>query len=453
MAIGELAAEAQGSGSLAGPAVVFVVIVLLFTSVSTRLRRWLVTAPLAFVAAGAVLGFLTDAVPLEGGDRIMVYLRVPAEVTLVLILFHDAAQVRPRELGNERAAVARLLLIGFPLTVGLGYAAALWLFPGIPVMLALLLAAALAPTDAGLGAPTVLNPVVPARVRRILNVESGLNDGLATPVALFAIGALAGEEGLGPAESLTQSLIELAVGVMVGALAGYGGALLLGGSRSAGFSSRHSRALGVLMIPLLAYGSAQLTGGNGFVAAFIAGTSFAGAARWINEEDSALALTEELADPLSYLVWLVFGFAAVPFVWDAVGWRELTFGLLALTVLRMVPVAVSLLGLGMRPPSLWFVGWFGPRGLASVIFGIIALEELAIDEALGSALATIAVTVVISVVAHGVSAQPLSVRYGAWVQDVRPAAELGVSAEPRTRGARSRVWQIQDGQPPAPRAD
>ncbi len=427
------AAQAEEARSLLGPSVLFLLLVLLFSAVAVRLSRWLVTAPLTFVIAGALLGFLAG--PVEG---LMVYLRVPAEVTLVLILFHDAAQVRPRELGAERGAVARLLLVGFPLTVGLGFLAVKLLFPDIPDLMALLLAATLAPTDAGLGAATVLNPVVPARVRRLLNVESGLNDGLATPVVLFAIAALAGTEGVGPGESLVDALVELTIGILTGALVGYGGAMLLGGSRAAGLSSRASRALGVLMIPLLAYGAALLAGGNGFVAAFISGTSFAGAARWTQDEHSSLELTEEIADPLSYLVWLVFGFAAVPYAWSSVGWRELTFALLAMTVLRMAPVALSLVGSGLRAPSFWFIGWFGPRGLASVIFGILALEALVADEALGSALAAVAATVILSVVAHGFSAEPLAQRYGEWARTVRPPAELSGAVEPRTRGRRPR---------------
>jgi NhaP-type Na+/H+ or K+/H+ antiporter len=169
-------------------ALLFALLVLGFTTVSAALGRRLITAPLAFVTFGAVLGFAVA--PLQG--TVTEPVKLVAEVTLVLILFHDAAQVRPREIGADRGLYARLLLIGFPLTILLGFLLARLLFPDLPVMMALLLGAALAPTDAGLGAPTVLNPVVPTRVRRALNVESGLNDGLATPVVLFAIAVLAG---------------------------------------------------------------------------------------------------------------------------------------------------------------------------------------------------------------------------------------------------------------------
>ena len=297
----------------------------------------------------------------------------------------------------------------------------------------LLLAAAVAPTDAGLGAATVLNPVVPVRVRRMLNVESGLNDGLSTPFVLFAIAALAGEEGLGPVESIGAALVDLAVGTLVGVAVGAGAGLLLGWSREHGLSSRHTRPLAVLVLPLIAYFGAELAGGNAFVAAFVAGTAFAGAARWLEEEESSLALTEALADPLGFGVWCTFGFIAVPLLVEHVGWAEVVFAVLALTLLRMAPVALALLGTGLRAPTVAFVGWFGPRGLASVVFTLLAAEGLELDEDLTRVIATICLTVLLSVLAHGLSADPLSRRYGAWAKRTRPTQELLGSTEPRSR--------------------
>src|SRR6478735_807339 len=167
-----------------------------------------VTAPIAFVAAGAVLSIVVP-VAVEGTAAVEV--RAVAEVTLALILFHDAAQVRPRQIEGDRGLVVRLLLVGLPLTVVMGFMGAQLVFPAMPVMVALLLAAALAPTDAGLGAATVLNPVVPVRVRRVLNVESGLNDGLATPIVLFAVAATAGFADGSTEHALVKALGEIAV--------------------------------------------------------------------------------------------------------------------------------------------------------------------------------------------------------------------------------------------------
>ena len=191
---------------------VFAALVLAFSVAAGWLSRVYVTAPIVFVVAGAVISAVSPSAGVDAAEGI----KVVAELTLALILFHDAAQVRPRQIEADRGLVLRLLLVGLPLTVLFGFLAARLVFPAMPVMVALLLAAALAPTDAGLGAATVLNPVVPVRIRRALNVESGLNDGLITPVVLFAIAAAAGEEGLSAGVSAVQGLFELGVGAAVG---------------------------------------------------------------------------------------------------------------------------------------------------------------------------------------------------------------------------------------------
>jgi NhaP-type Na+/H+ or K+/H+ antiporter len=415
------------SAELAG-GVLFALLVLAFCLVAGLLSRWLVTAPLAFVTIGAILGFALGPVDTET----FLGVKELAELTLVLILFHDAAQVRPRQIGAERGVITRLLLLGFPLTILAGYAAARLLLPDLDPMMALLLAIILAPTDAGLGAATVLNPVVPTRVRRVLNVESGINDGLATPIVLFTIAAIAGTEGLGTGASVAQGILELSIGVGAGAAVGLGCGWLLGTSRARGTSTLSSRVLALLMVPFLAYGLALVAGGNGFVAAFVSGTSFAGVSRWIHDEDP-LTLAESVSDLLAAAVWLVFGMAAVPFVWRDVTGLQVVYGVLALTVLRMGPVALSLLGTGLRPPTMLFLGWFGPRGLASVIFGLIALESLLPDENLRTLLATMSVTVLASVVAHGFSAEPLAEKYGHWARRTHAPVEQGASSEPRTR--------------------
>ena len=188
-------------------------------------------------------------------------------------------------------------------------------------------------------------------------------------------------------------------------------------------STAASRALGVLMIPLLAYGAALLVSGNGFVAAFISGTAFAGTAAWIDDEETALLGTEQFSDLLGYAVWLVLGLVAVPLVWREAGWRELLYAVLALTLARMLPVALCLLGTRLRAQTVAFIGWFGPRGLASVVFALISLESLEVDDPLRMVLATISLTVLLSVVAHGFSAARLP-----------PVRRMGHPCHP-TRGA------------------
>ena len=414
---------------MTGAVVVFAALVLGFAAVTRGLGRLSITAPIIFLGVGAALA----AVSPFSSETLREPLTILAEVTLALILFHDASQVRPREITRDPGPAARLLLVGLPLTMVLGYALALLILPDTPAMFALLLAAALAPTDAGLGAATVLNPVVPVRVRRLLNVESGLNDGLATPVVLFAIAAIAGVEGLGVGESVAQAAVELVLGVVVGIAIGAGGGALLRWSDGRGLSSAHSRKIGVLAMPVLAYFGAELAGVNAFVASFVAGMALAGVLTWEEEESSPTSLTEALSEPLGYAVWLAFGVGVVPLIVSEVGWPEVLYAVPALTVIRMVPVALSLLGSGFAWRTVAFVGWFGPRGLASVVFALLALESLEDDVTLRRIVATIACTVVISVFAHGLTASPLANRYGAWAKQSRRHHEAAPASEPRRR--------------------
>jgi NhaP-type Na+/H+ or K+/H+ antiporter len=417
----------------------FALLVVAYVSQSDRLERALLTAPIVFTAAGAVLGLTVFRSEVEPAD-----LKVVAELTLTLVLFHDAAQVQPRELRSDAGLSARLLLIGLPLTIAAGYGAALLLIPEGSVWLALLLAAALAPTDAGLGAATVLNPVVPVRVRRVLNVESGLNDGLATPVVLFAIG-LAGTEGLAPKEEVLAALRELALGVLAGVLLAAAAGRLLAWARRRAWISPGLLPVATLAVPLLCYYGSLTIHGNGFVAAFVAGTAFAAAgtrkpqaaAPDAQGDEHPLELAARVSVFLGYAVWTLFGVVAVAHLGELFTWRGLVFAVLSLTVLRMVPVALALLGTRLRRETVVFVGWFGPRGLASVVFALLAIESLAMDSELAPIIGAIATTVLLSVVLHGVTADPWARRYGAWVQRESPPVETSRSVEPTDdRGSR-----------------
>ena len=406
----------------------FSVVVLVFAAISRGLGRVMLTAPITFVIAGAVASLVLGAPSLETTLQI----RVVAEFALALVLFHDAARVRPRQLAGDVGVLLRVLLLAVPLSVGLGYALALWLFPDAPVMVALLLATALAPTDAGLGSAMMSNQAVPVRIRRLLNLESGFNDGLVTPLVLFAIAAMEGAQ-LHVGVSVGHALLELGGGIGVGVAVGVLGGLLLGWSRNKDLSTPHTRALGVLGVPILAFFLAAALGGEPFIAVFVAGLGFAGSAAWADEESSSLGLTEALSEPLGMAVWLVFGLAATPFMLTRVGWRELGFALLSLVMVRPLALGLSLLGTRLRWQSVAFVGWFGPRGLVTIIFVLIALESLEPVEIGRRVIATAALTVLLSVIAHGLSAEPLASRYGAWVTRVQPGVELRNAAEPKVR--------------------
>lgn len=406
------------------------VCVYAYSAFADRIGRWHLTAPIVFALAGWLIwqGRPGAEEPEFG------WLLSLAEVTLALVLFSDAAGVRPKEIGQDRAYIIRLLFVGLPLTILLGLLLSFLLFPGIGWPMALLLASMLAPTDAALGAATVTDKRLPLRVRRMLNVESGLNDGLATPVVLFAIAVLAGQEGLSPRVSAVEAVLEIVLGIALGAALGWLGGTLLRVAAEKDWTSIRSASVAVLMIPTVAYFGASLIGGNGFIAAFIAGTAFA-ATTSAELEEKELELTEGLVQPLSYATWMAFGALVIPNLLEGIGWREIAFAVASLTVLRMLPVALSLLGTGMRPPTMLFVGWFGPRGLATVVFALIALESLVMDEALTDVLATATLTVMLSVILHGITAAPWAAKYAAWVNRENPPVETAGTSAPRTRGA------------------
>jgi NhaP-type Na+/H+ or K+/H+ antiporter len=410
----------------------FSLLVILFVSASARFGRAYLNGPIIFLLAGGIVGRTLLDAESEGAA-----IRTIAEVTLVLVLFHDAAELQPRELRADAAFTGRLLLLGLPLTIGGGFLLARGLFPEIGIWLALLLGAALAPTDAGLGAATVLNPVVPARVRRILNVESGLNDGLATPVVLFAVAAVAGAAHDSADHGLVEALLELVVGALVGVVAGYLAGRLIQFTRARGWAERELLPIATLAVPLLCYYGAQEVNGNGFIAAFVAGTAFAASQAMVTDVHEDVRLTGLTSTFLSYGVWMLFGVVAVAGLSSLFSWQNLVYAVLALTVLRMVPVALSLLGSGLRLQTVTFVGWFGPRGLASIIFALIAFESLQEEPAVATVLSVIATTVVLSVLAHGLTASPWAQRYGAWANRTRPPVELAEAVEPlRRHGSR-----------------
>lgn len=429
---------------------VFGLVVIGYVTAAHYLDRWNVTAPIVFTAVGTVIGVWFW----DGTDTTIVH--GIAEIALALILFHDAAQVRPRQIRSDAGACTRLLLIGLPLTIMLGVLAAQWLMPGAGIWLALLLAAALAPTDAGLGAPTVLNPVVPVRIRRILNVESGLNDGLATPIVLFAIAAAADAEGgsAGVGSAVGAALVELVGGLVVGVVLGAGcGRLLAGADRRARLATE-LLTIGTLAIPVAAYYGSVAIHANGFVAAFVAGTAFAAgftrptARRPVVAADAAeepLQLAAWVSTALGYAVWGLFGVIGVAQLFLMVSWSGVIFAVLSLTVLRMLPVAIALLGSRFAVRTVLFVGWFGPRGLASVIFALIAVEELEFSDEARTVIGAITVTVLLSVVLHGVSAAPGADRYGRWVQAAQPTEELKSSADPSRGRAGPHARHLRSG--------
>lgn len=401
---------------MAGTLALFAAVVIAYVSVSARAARAYVSAPMVFLLAGSALGsqtfYTVDAATMK----------IVAEVTLALLLFHGAAELRPGDLRREAIVTGRLLLIALPLTMGACVVLVLLLFPDSNVWLAVLLGAALAPTDSTLVPAAVGNPVVPARVRRILSLESGLNDGIATPIVLFAISAAVGTS-TGGDHGMLRALLAILVGVVFGAAAGLASGRVLRVARDRGWAEDELVPLAILVVPLPGYYGASALDGNGFMSAFIAGTAFAATQPSAERASADLRLTGLTSALLGCAAWLLFGAASAAYMSSMLRWQTLVLALLTLTVVRIVPVAVGLAGTGLRRPTLLFMGWFGPRGLPSVVFALIANDGLAGRSEASTVVSAIAVTVVLSVLAHGLSAPPLAERYGRWTRATTPGPE------------------------------
>ncbi len=386
---------------------VFTILLVIYGGIGILLGRWSITMPMVFVIIGVVLGpYGLGWLSIKPGDEAI---RALTELTLALLLFADASTLDFGSLRHDAGLPLRLLGIGLPLTLVLGALVAFVLFPAQGLGFALLLAAILAPTDAALGLPIFTNSNVPVRIRRALNVESGLNDGIATPFVTLFIALAVAEEGVIPTAGwLPNALIQIMLAVVVGITAGAVGGKLLELSHQRKWTYGAPLQFAVLALALTAYLGSIALGGNGFVAAFIAGIVFGAVSR--NRLAESADYTEATGTLLSLFVWTIFGAAFVaPAALLAFDWRVVGYAVLSLTLIRMLPVALSLLGLRFRRDTVGVMGWFGPRGLASVIFGLLAVDELtAASKEAGLLASVVTWTILLSVLAHGLSAQPLA---------------------------------------------
>jgi NhaP-type Na+/H+ or K+/H+ antiporter len=385
-----------------GPGSVTIILatVFLWSVFAARLGRVGLSSAIVFVAVGFAFTQIFDVLHVPAEPELV---KVVAEVTLVWMLFADASAVQLTDFKRDLMVYVRLLGIGLPLTILLGGLVAVALL-GFGVWPALLVGAALAPTDAALGASVMSDPTVPSRIRRVLNVESGLNDGIATPIVLIAIAGVAADEGIGGVHGPGHALVALLVGLLVGVLVGAAGGVLIRHARRKRWLSEELSGPATLALALLAYTGTLLVDGNGFVAAFVGGLVFGNTAGPGGEKEAYFV--EQSADLAAMISWLIFGALAVPAIGHWFEWPVIGYALLSLTVIRMVPVALALLGSGFDRYSVAFIGWFGPRGLASVIFALLALEDL--GPAAQEVTATIALTVLLSVGAHGLTARPFA---------------------------------------------
>jgi sodium/hydrogen antiporter len=403
-------------------------IVLGYAGVSRRLERSIVSAAMVFVTAGLiagpeVLGWLDLQIGSQG-------VRVLAEATLTLVLFADASRIDLRLLRREAGLPVRLLGIGLPLTIAAGAVLGAAVLTQLTWSEAVVLAIILAPTDAALGQAVVTDKRLPSRIRQGLNVESGLNDGICVPLLFIALAIAEAEENvIGGGSAARIVAEELGYGIVGGVAAGVIAALVLRFAQP-----RRLVAEGWLqVIPLagaaLAYGIAAPLGGSGFIAAFVGGLVFGALHR--REDSEVTYLTDATGLVLAGVTFVVFGAVALGPNLHAVDWRLALYAVLSLTGIRMVPVWLALLGSGARPPTIAYTGWFGPRGLASIVFAVLVLEGSELQH-IETMIAAVAITVALSVFAHGVTAVPLTTAYARWFDaqsrpppmESRPASEV-----------------------------
>ena len=399
---------------------------LLYSLFSGRLSGTIITAPLVFIIFGFVVG--------AGGFNIAHIdlghsaIHFVAEFTLILVLFTDASRIDLNRVRRDHNLPARMLIIGQPLTIVAGTIIAVQLFPAFSFWEAALLAALLAPTDAALGQAVLSAKVVPVRIRQAINIESGLNDGIALPaVLLFAALASAEYGASGASEWLRFGVLQLTIGPLTGVVAGFVGARLLDSAAERRWANTSFLGIGILSLAVFTYVAAELMGGNGFIAAFIGGMVFGNTVR--HPCTFLFDFMETEGQLLTLITFLVFGAALLPQGIAHVNPAFIAYAVLSLTVIRMIPIALSFVGADLRLPTQLFLGWFGPRGLASILFVLLILENSEIlhrDELLSITV----ITVALSALLHGVSAAPFARLYGTMAarmgerQENRPVAEM-----------------------------
>ena len=390
-----------------------------YSVVASRLERTPISGPPVYLFVGLACGtYGLGLVDLDVDREMMKRL---AEYTLALVLFADSANANLGTLRKVEQIPVRLLLIGLPLTIAAGVVTGYFIFDSLTLLEVALLATMLAPTDAALGQAVVTNESVPGAVRESLNVESGLNDGICVPVLLIFLALATGDVASDEATSLIMKLPLQAIGIG----AGVGVVLALVGSSIVKFCGTRGWISGtwtripVITLAMFCFALSQWLGGSGFIGAFVGGLLFGGLIKHHKVKEELLAGAEGMGNLMSMLTWFVFGALAFGKGLQDVSWPVILYAVLSLTIVRMLPVMLCLVGIKARFDSKMFIGWFGPRGLASIVFIVMVLEENL--PGADTLVAVVTWTVVLSIIAHGMSAVPFSNKYAK-----RVAARQGV---------------------------
>ena len=392
------------------PALILMALLIFgFGLFSQKAEHFPITGPMVFVATGLILGPLgLDFFSLHVSSDTV---KIVAEITLILILFTDASMIQFNKLIKVLAGLpARLLLIGLPLSIAFGGGVALWFFPQLDLVWIVLIALMLAPTDAALGQAVIKSPDVPLNIRESVSIESGLNDGIVLPPIIVAMAIVTdGTQVLdGTNNWLAFMAKQLILGPIIGGLVGLAGGFLVDKAASNGWMEGAFQRLSAISLALMAYAAAELFHGNGFIAAFFAGLLLGAKTPAVRERIQEFGEAE--GQLLSLFVFLIFGMLLVPFVlpyWDL---SALIYALLSLTVIRMLPVAISMIGSGHDLKTVGFVGWFGPRGIASILYLLMLIGTVGVS-GYEYAYGVVTLTILLSTFLHGISAVPLCQRF------------------------------------------
>jgi NhaP-type Na+/H+ or K+/H+ antiporter len=401
---------------------IIVILFVVYGLFSKRLSHSPVTGPMIFVTAGVAVGLILDAqgataqtMAAELQDNMV---QILLEGTLIIILFSDAVVIDVAAVRKEAFLPGRLLGVGLPLTIGAGAVAAMVMFPEIGFWPAVVVAVILAPTDAALGQAVIANDDVPGLVRQGLGVESGLNDGIVVPFLTIAIAGAANDMQSG-AEIARVFIEEIGLAIVVGIVVGWAGGKLLKLAYHRDWMTRGWRQVTVVSLAVLCFVLADPVGGSGFIAAFVGGLVFGKLVR--HDYPDICNFSEGIGHLLTMVAFFVFGaLILVPAL--PITWKMAVYAIISLTIVRMIPVALALIGTNLGSPTKLYIGWFGPRGLASLVFmGTVVIDS---DPAFGQAIVSVgATTVALSVFLHGLTAWPGSVRYASWFQRSRHAKE------------------------------
>ena len=377
--------------------------IFIYSMVAGRIERSAISGPIVWVVAGFLMG--PFGFGWLKGDATSTDLRTLADLTLALILFIDAANADMSILKRQFRIPSRMLLLGLPGVILLGFGLAVLMFDGLSLYEAAILGTMLAATDAALGKAVITNKAVPAQIREGLNIESGLNDGICVPIVLFFIAlAVGGAHGESEVSALALLAQELGIGMAVGLSLAFFGTLLMRWCMKQGWVTEVWMQVTVVGLAVASFAIAQSLHGSGYIAAFTGGLLFGFMAK--DDTHKLVLATEGTAETLALVTWMLFGAMVIGPAFQMFSWEVVVYALLSLTVIRVVPIFLSLTGTGESVYSRLFLGWFGPRGLASIVFAIIVINA---EVPGGKLLALVVIcTVFLSLVAHGITAHPLA---------------------------------------------